>query len=79
MSERPPQQHNTDPVHPVAPEISDVDPTVIDVVAGDPPVPITVWRTARTGTDAGRSINARLAHRLVAAYSRRGDAVVDPA
>jgi hypothetical protein len=46
-------------------------------VAGDPPVPITVWRTARTGTDHRRGIGARLAYRLVAAYSRPGDTVVD--
>ena len=53
------------------------DPTLIDLVAGDPPVPITVWRTARSDDDAGRSIGARLAYRLVAAYSRPGEAVVD--
>jgi hypothetical protein len=73
MSEQTPQ-HHPDPAHPVAPEI---DPSLIDLVAGDPPVPITVWRTARTTTDAGRGVSARLAYRLVAAYSRPGDAVVD--
>ncbi|MFY1652817.1 hypothetical protein ACN27J_18240 [Solwaraspora sp. WMMB762] len=49
----------------------------IDVVAGDPPVPITVWRTARGGDDQHTTITRRLAYRLVAAYSRPGDAVVD--
>ncbi|MEV6932768.1 hypothetical protein AB0M46_50905 [Dactylosporangium sp. NPDC051485] len=49
----------------------------VDVVAGDPPVPITVWRTARNSGDHGASIPARLARRLVAAYSRPGEAVVD--
>jgi hypothetical protein len=48
-----------------------------DLVAGDPPVPLTVWRTARTPADTGRRIGARLAARLVAAYSRPGEAVVD--
>jgi hypothetical protein len=73
MSEHTPQ-HHSNPAHRVAPEI---DATLIDLVAGDPPVPITVWRTARTTTDAGRGISARLAYRLVAAYSRPGETVVD--
>jgi SAM-dependent methyltransferase len=50
---------------------------LIDTVAGDPPVPITVWRTARTTTDTGAVIGARLAYRLISAYSRPGEAVVD--
>jgi hypothetical protein len=37
----------------------------------------TVWRTARTSADAGRTVGARLACRLVSAYSRPGDTVVD--
>ncbi|SCL26223.1 hypothetical protein GA0070624_3263 [Micromonospora rhizosphaerae] len=74
MSEHTPQ-HQHHPAHPVDPH--SVDPTLIDVVAGDPPVPDTVWRTARTDADTGRSIGARLAYRLVAAYSRPGDPVVD--
>jgi hypothetical protein len=74
MSEHTPQQHH-DPVHPVGqPE---ADPTQIDLIAGTPPVPITVWRTAHTDGDAARIVSARLAYRLVAAYSRPGDAVVD--
>ncbi|MGS2619323.1 hypothetical protein ACVCAH_33100 [Micromonospora sp. LZ34] len=73
MSEHTPQHH--DAAHFVDPAV--VDPTLIDLVAGDPPVPITVWRTARTETDIGRSIGARLAYRLVAAYSRPGEAVID--
>nr|WP_089020011.1 hypothetical protein [Micromonospora coriariae] len=48
-----------------------------DLVTGNPPVPITVWRTARTSADAGRTIGARLAYRLVSAYSRPRDTVVD--
>jgi len=54
------------------------DPThLVDLVAGDPPVPITVWRTAHSGDDPTTTIPARLAYRLVAAYSRPGEAVVD--
>ncbi|MEU5726836.1 hypothetical protein ABZ783_34170 [Micromonospora sp. NPDC047738] len=73
MSEHTPQHHH-DPAHPVDP---DVDPALIDLVAGDPPVPVTLWRTAHTEPDTGRAIGARLAYRLVAAYSHPGDAVVD--
>ncbi|MGQ5261036.1 hypothetical protein ACTWLT_09800 [Micromonospora sp. ZYX-F-536] len=75
MSEHTPQHH--DPTRPVTPDHSGADPTLTDLVAGDPPVPITVWRTARTAADTGRTIGARLAYRLVAAYSRPGDTVVD--
>ena len=50
------------------------DPRV-DLVAGDPPVPITVWRTP-AGDDQA-SIPPRLAQRLVAAYSRPGEVVID--
>ncbi|MFG2059376.1 hypothetical protein ACGFI9_35735 [Micromonospora sp. NPDC048930] len=74
MSEHTPQHHN-DPVHSVDP--LEVDPTLIDLVAGDPPVPVTVWRTAHGPADAGHSISARLAYRLVAAYTRPGEVVVD--
>ncbi|MEU8299699.1 hypothetical protein AB0C04_20800 [Micromonospora sp. NPDC048909] len=74
MSEHTPQHHQ-DPARPVDPH--SVDPTLIDLVAGDPPVPVTVWRTARIPTDAGRSVGGRLAYRLVAAYSRPGEVVVD--
>ncbi|MBM0256530.1 hypothetical protein [Micromonospora sp. 4G55] len=75
MNEHTPQHH--DRVHPVVPDPSGVDPTVTDLVAGDPPVPITVWRTAHTAADRGGTIGVRLAYRLVAAYSRPGDAVLD--
>ena len=68
MSEHPPH-HDAQP--------HSTDPNVTDLVAGDPPVPLTVWRTAHTPADAGRAIGARLAARLVAAYSRPGEAVVD--
>jgi hypothetical protein len=57
------------------------DPTTTDpgadLVPGEPPVPLTVWRTASTPADAGRGVGARLAARLVAAYSRPGEPVVD--
>ncbi|WKU03446.1 hypothetical protein [Micromonospora sp. HUAS LYJ1] len=69
-----PQHHNV-PAHPLGPPV--VDPTLIDLVAGDPPVPVTVWRTAHDPRDAGRSIGSRLAYRLVAAYTHPGEAVVD--
>jgi hypothetical protein len=75
MSEHMPQ-HHPNPAHPINSDASGIDPALIDLVAGDPPVPITVWRTARTSTDAA-GVGARLAYRLVAAYSRPGDAVVD--
>ncbi|MEU1238334.1 hypothetical protein ABZ399_29605 [Micromonospora aurantiaca] len=78
MSEHTPQHHNPhpDPAVDTGP-LAEVDPTAIDLVAGDPPVPLTVWRTGRTPGDAGRSIGTRLAGRLIAAYSRPGEAVVD--
>ncbi|MFD6662481.1 hypothetical protein ACFWDK_08945 [Micromonospora chalcea] len=78
MSEHTPQHHNPhpDPTADTGP-LAQVDPTAIDLVAGDPPVPLTVWRTAHTPGDAGRSIGTRLAGRLIAAYSRPGEAVVD--
>ncbi|MFF4940736.1 hypothetical protein [Micromonospora sp. NPDC000729] len=78
MSEHTPQHHNPHPDSTVdtGPD-AEVDPTPTDLVAGDPPVPLTVWRTARTPGDAGRSIGTRLAGRLIAAYSRPGEAVVD--
>lgn len=70
MSEHTPQHHkNLDP--------TTTDTVETDLIAGDPPVPITVWRTARTSEDTGRSIGARLAARLIAAYSRPGEAIVD--
>src|SRR5262245_36022672 len=51
------------------------DPTDpdIDVVPGDPPVPITVWRPPAAAT----GMSDRLAARLLAAYSRDGDTVYD--
>jgi hypothetical protein len=45
----------------------------IDVVPGTPPVPITVWRTPTGGGPHGD----RLAARLLAAYTRRGELVHD--
>lgn len=74
MSEHTPQ-HHTDPSTSTDPAAIDTAPT--DLIAGDPPVPITVWRTARTDADADRSIGARLSARLIAAYSRPGEIVVD--
>jgi hypothetical protein len=52
----------------------DLDPDV-DVVPGDPPVPITVWRTP--SADPAGGMSPRLAARVLAAYSRRGDTVYD--
>jgi hypothetical protein len=65
-------EHHGGPASPGAESL----PT-IDLVAGDPPVPITVWRTARRGDDQATALPARLAYRLIAAYSRPGEAVVD--
>ncbi|WP_431893313.1 hypothetical protein [Micromonospora haikouensis] len=72
-------EHTPHPHHP-AEAIEPADAALIDLIdliAGDPPVPITVWRTARTRTATDTSLPARLAYRLVAAYSRPGEAVVD--
>ncbi|MET8147836.1 hypothetical protein ACIBSW_24775 [Actinoplanes sp. NPDC049668] len=74
MSEHTPQHHTEKSESIEQPAIGAAQ---TDLVAGDPPVPITVWRTARTEADAGRSIGARLASRLIAAYSRPGEIVVD--
>ncbi|MEU4626652.1 hypothetical protein AB0G04_42545 [Actinoplanes sp. NPDC023801] len=68
-------QHHTDPSAFIDPAALQAATT--DLIAGDPLVPITVWRTARTEADAGRSIGARLAARLIAAYSRPGEVVID--
>ncbi|BFU47740.1 hypothetical protein [Krasilnikovia sp. MM14-A1004] len=76
MSEHSPQPNHT-PDRPVGPELSGADPTLIDAVPGDTPVPITVWRTARAQQDMLHPVSARLAYRLVSAYSRAGEAVVD--
>jgi hypothetical protein len=80
MSEHTPQQqhhHHHHHHHHRTLDPTPVDASQTDLVVGDPPVPITVWRTARTSADTGRSIGARLAARLIAAYSRPGEAVVD--
>lgn len=82
MSQHTPRHHRhpTDPTGPgTSPGAGPTHPEAAqtDLVAGDPPVPLTVWRTARTGADAARGIGTRLAARLVAAYSRPGEAVVD--
>jgi hypothetical protein len=62
---------------PIDPAHARVDPTfLVDLVVGDPPVPITVWRTAR-GDDDPTTVPTRLAYRLVSAYSRPGEAVID--
>jgi hypothetical protein len=75
MSEHTPQHQ--DQTRPAGPNPAGADPTLIDLVAGDPPVPITVWRTARTTADADRTLGARLAYRLVAAYSHPGETIID--
>jgi hypothetical protein len=46
----------------------------VDLVPGDPPVPITVWRTP---AGDGTTLSPRLAARLLAAYTRAGDVVFD--
>jgi hypothetical protein len=69
-------EHTPHPNNP-ADHIEPADSTLIDLIAGDPPVPITVWRTARTDAETHTSLPTRLAYRLVAAYSRPGEAVVD--
>jgi hypothetical protein len=59
----------------------------IDVVPGDPPVPITVWRAAdadsRFGHDLADGLTPHLAALLVGCHTRPGDTVVslrhDPA
>ena len=71
MSEHTPHPHQQ------ADHTEPADSTLIDLIAGDPPVPITVWRTARTDADPHTSLPTRLAYRLVAAYSRPGEAVAD--
>ncbi|MEH0931399.1 hypothetical protein [Micromonospora sp. CPCC 205558] len=71
MSEHTPHPHQQDD------HSEPADSTLIDLIVGDPPVPITVWRTARTNADPHASLPTRLAYRLVAAYSRPGEAVVD--
>jgi len=66
------------PQHDGDPASTGADPALlVDLVAGEPPVPITVWRTARSGDDPTTTVPARLAYRLVAAYSRPGEAVID--
>lgn len=57
--------------------LGQTDAAQMDLVAGDPPVPLTVWRTARTPADTRYGIGTRLAARLLAAYSRPGETVVD--
>ncbi|GIJ54990.1 hypothetical protein [Virgisporangium aurantiacum] len=60
---------------------------VIDVVPGDPPVPITVWRVADDGDPYGQhhtdGLTGRTAQLLVGLYTRVGDTIVslghDPA
>jgi hypothetical protein len=77
MSEHTPQHYNRpDSTVNTGPN-AEVDPTPADMVAGDPPVPLTVWRTARTPGDAGRTIGTRLAARLISAYSRPGEVAID--
>jgi hypothetical protein len=53
------------------------DDTAVDLVPGNPPVPITVWRTAEDDHDQHAVVPPRLARRLVAAYSLPGEVVLD--
>jgi hypothetical protein len=48
---------------------------MIDLVAGDRPVPTALWRTP--AGDHPAPISRRLAYRLIAAYTEPGDTVVD--
>jgi hypothetical protein len=57
--------------HPAQP---DPDPGV-DVVPGDPPVPVNIWRLPAGEADA--PVGARLAARLLAEYTRAKDLVYD--
>ena len=63
------------PAPPPTPPPTPNSGTDIDAVPGDPPVPITVWRT--TAQAPTGSISARLVHRLIVAYSSPGEVVVD--
>jgi hypothetical protein len=65
--------HTPPSTTPPEPSGGHIDP--IDLVPGDPPVPITVWRTP-AGDDQS-TIPTRLAQRLIAAYSAPGEVVVD--
>jgi hypothetical protein len=56
-------------------ELTDLFDADIDLVPGNPPVPITVWRTP--AADATGTMSPRLAARLLAAYTHRGDPVHD--
>jgi hypothetical protein len=51
---------------------------VIDIVPGDPPVPITVWRVADRpyGQHLADGLTGRTAQLLVALYTRVGDTIV---
>jgi hypothetical protein len=62
---------------PAAPSGTMFHPGDRDAIAGNPPVPITVWRTAHTDGDPAGAIGRRLADRIVSAYSQPGEAVVD--
>src|SRR6266581_1565198 len=68
-----PRRAHTPPESP--PPARPVGAAAIDLVAGDPPVPITVWRTP--SGDGQASVPLRLAERLVSAYSRPGEVVID--
>ncbi|MCI0687024.1 MAG: hypothetical protein L0Y54_07290, partial [Sporichthyaceae bacterium] len=63
------------------PDPYSVGRTDVDVVPGDPPVPITVWRVAQSPSDdadpAETGLSYRLACRLLAHYSLRDQTVAD--
>jgi hypothetical protein len=62
------RSHNAHPAQP------DPDPG-IDVVPGDPPVPVNIWRLPAGEADA--PVGARLAARLLAEYTRPKEMVYD--
>ena len=68
-----PRRAHTPPDTP--PPVKPAGTAAIDLVAGDPPVPITVWRTP--AGDGQASVPSRLAERLMSAYSRPGEVVID--
>jgi hypothetical protein len=67
----------TDPGEPAPPPDPARPAADADLVPGDPPVPITVWRTPAPGGAGGGLLSQPLATRLIAGYTRRGDTVVD--
>jgi len=94
MTTQPPHpdhaQPDRDPTTSPTPDSEGSDPLALtglvaagalDVVPGDPPVPISVWRVAGVNwpanSGAAHGLTPRLAALLIGSYTRRGDTVVD--